>query len=450
MNTAALKSSTTASKPRFQISEKAIPLFKPAPYKIMHGGRGGCKSWDYARSLLVIGMNKPLFIVCGRDIQKSIKESVHKLLKDQIQLMGLEGFYDAKETEIVGINGTRFVFVGLRNNINNIKSMEAIDILWVAEANTVTGTTWVVLLPTVRRDPPFGPFGQGSEVWLEFNPELATDYTYKYFVVDPPEGAVVIECSYMDNPWFPEILRKQMEEMKRKNYDEYLTVWCGKTRKTLAGAIYAKELGAAIEQGRVTPGIKHIKGTPVIVVADLGKADMTSLWFLQQVQFSHLAIHHYSNTGEDWVHYLKYVQETGYQIGGIWLPHDSIQEHISAVKSVWGQTKAAYPTDGIVRRIPLVRIATRINLMRTLFPRLFINETECSNGLLSLQHYQFGVHPHTKQRTKDPLHNWASHDADSLGGYAVMLSEGNKPDNSDEVEDTRQSAETMSPHGWMR
>lgn len=435
---------------RNQFAEKSIPLFKPAPYKVMEGGRGGGKSWDFARALLTLGMNRKLFIVCARDIQKSIKESVKKLLEDQIELMGYSGFYGSgiKDQEIVGINGTRFVFVGLRNNISNIKSMEAIDVLWVTEATPIVKGTWDILLPTVRRDAPFGPFGEGSEVWVDFNPELLTDDTYQYWVVTPPPGTVHVHCNYPDNPWFPDILRKQMEHMKDTDYDNYLTVWLGKTRKALAGAIYAKELGKAIEEDRVSPHVKHMRGKPVIVVADLGKADMTSLWFMQQVSFSHLAIHHYANAGFDWPHYLEYVQNTGYQIGGFWLPHDAVQGHISASKSVAGQTRAAYPTDGVVKVIPQVKVETRINLLRGLFPRLFISESECPNGLMSIQHYQYGVHPETRQRTKTPLHNWASHDADSLGLYAVALDELSRPPKKED--DEERYSHDMSSTGWMR
>lgn len=436
-------------KLRNQFSEKSMMLFKPAPYKVMEGGRGGAKSWDYARALLTLGMNRPLFIVCARDIQKSIKESVKKLLEDQIDLMGYSGFYDPKDQEIVGINGTRFVFIGLRNNIGNVKSMEAIDILWVTEATPIVKGTWDILLPTVRRDAPFGPFGQGSEVWVDFNPELLTDDTYQYWVVTPPPGTVHLHCNYDDNPWFPEILRKQMEHMKANDYDNYLTVWLGKTRKALAGAIYAKELAKAIEEGRISPDVKHMRGKPVTVVADLGKADMTSLWFLQQVSFSHLAIHHYANAGFDWPHYMDYIQNQGYQIGGIWLPHDAKQDHISTKKTVFGQSKDMWPTSGVVRLIPRVSIETRINLLRALFPRLYISESQCPNGVMSLQHYQYGVHPETRQRTKVPLHNWASHDADSLGGYAVMLDEGHKQPVEELSEDDRYG-DINNSTGWMR
>src|SRR5215831_3354061 len=122
---------------------KAAPLFRPVAYKVMHGGRGGAKSWAAARALLVLGAQKRLFILCAREIQKSISESVYKLLVDQIVALGMSAVWDVKATTIVNIKtGTRIVFAGVRNNITAIKSMEAIDICWVEEAEKVTGHSW--------------------------------------------------------------------------------------------------------------------------------------------------------------------------------------------------------------------------------------------------------------------------------------------------------------------
>src|ERR1035437_6907919 len=190
-------------------SEIGIPLFQTAPYKVMDGGRGCSKSWDMARAIIALGAHKKLFVVCAREFQRSIKDSVHKLLSEQVSEMGLDDHYEIQEQKIMGrLVGTEIVFVGVRNNITAIKSMEGIDIFWLTEATHVSNHTWDTLLPTVRRDPPFGPFGQGSEVWIDFNPDLNSDDTYRRWVLDPPDGSMVVEVNWRDNPWFPEILRK--------------------------------------------------------------------------------------------------------------------------------------------------------------------------------------------------------------------------------------------------
>lgn len=411
----------------------------------MHGGRGSSKSWNFARALLLLGSNKKLFIVCAREIQRSIKDSVHKLIADQIDPLGLSGFYEVKEAEIVGLNGTKFVFTGIKNNVSSIKSMEAVDIFAVFEADGVSRNSWQIVLPTVRRDAPFGPFGMGSEVWVEFNPNLIDDETYKMWVIDPPQGTVVIELNYPDNPFFPETLRKQMLEMREKNYDDYLTVWMGKTRKTLQGAIFAKELGDAIENGRINPNIKYDRSKGVIVAFDLGRSDMCSLWFMQQVGMNHHAIDFYENCGYGIDHYLEEIQNRKYLIQGIWLPHDGAHETQAAPKSIERQCKDVYKTPGIVRVVPRVRASTKINAMRALFPRLSVNESTCAQGIRCLQHYQYGVNKQTGQRSPEPLHNWASHAASSISDYAVMLKEGNKP----KEEEVEQERSYEGAQGWM-
>jgi phage terminase large subunit len=444
---------------RNQFSAKSMPLFKPAPYKVMWGGRGGAKSWDFARALLTLGMNRKLFILCARDIQKSIKESVHKLLSDQIQAMGYGGYYQVLDNEIRGApdeNGhrTRFVFEGLRNNILNIKSMEAIDVCWVTEAEPIPEATWEVLIPTIRRDPPFGPFGQGSEIWIDFNPELASSYTYQHWVLNPPAGTEVIHCNAEDNPWFPEILRRQSEEMLKDDPDSWRTIWGGKVRRTVKGSIYFRELDAAILEERISSKVGYVRGKPVIVTVDLGKSDMTSLCFWQQFGTQHHCVHHYSNSGRDWPHYLEYIQATKFQIGGLWLPHDARQDKMNITATPFRQSLEAYPQEGIVRceKSAVANVSIRINATRTLFPRIYISEEGCPNLLTSLPRYKYGINVQTRVRTTTPVHDDASHDADSFGSYATWL--GGYVEDFDAVEQDEDTHDHYGGEnqqlGWMR
>lgn len=440
---------------RAAISDRAIPLFKPAPYKVTWGGRGGGKSWDIARALLILGQQRKLFILCSRDIQNSTDESVHKLLCDQIEAMGLGWFYKYDTTSITGVNGTRFFYKGLRNNINSLKSIEAIDIVWVEEADPILASAWEVLLPTIRRDAPFGPFGQGSEIWISFNPTLASTGTYKYWMgKDAPPGTVRVFYTYKENPWFPKILQNQMEHMKKTDYDAYLNVWEGKTRVTLSGAIYQKELTAALKNDRISPFIKHDPSRPVTWVHDLGRADMWSMWAIQQVGTMHNCVDFYENCGFDATHYIREIQDRGYIVSGIWLPHDARQRHASAKFSIEKQFKAVWKTQGIVKVMPKVNaIATRISHTRAMFPRLQFNSITCESGLNSAQHYQYKVDDKDpRNRSKDPLHNWASHACDSLGGYCTYVREGDKRDDDDKPEINQfGDAEFGQGHaqGWM-
>ena len=149
-------------------------LREPKRYKILYGGRGGAKSHNVARTLLIMGMEKPLRIVCAREIQKSIKDSVHALLADIIRSHGLDGFYEIQESIIKGVNGTEFKFRGLKHNTTDMKSLEGVDICWIEEAENVSNNSYEILIPTIRKE--------GSEIWITFNPKNLTDPTYQRFV----------------------------------------------------------------------------------------------------------------------------------------------------------------------------------------------------------------------------------------------------------------------------
>lgn len=440
-------------KPQFP--EKAMGLFSPAPFKVMYGGRGGAKSWSFVRAQLILAVKRPLFWLHARELQRSVKESVHKLIADQITALQMNYLWDVKDTEIEGKNGSRHVFAGIRNNITAIKSMEGLDGASVYEAAHVPKPNWDVFLPTIRKDAPGGPFGKGSEIWIEFNPELANDATYKMFVADPPDGAVVIEINHDDNRWFPDTLRRQMERMRKDDYDNYLTVWEGKTRRTVEGAIYANELRKAIEEGRIRPDIRPVRGRGMTVTFDLGDQDATSMWFIQQVGNEHNVVDHYSNCGYDIVHYLEEIARRGHLISRILLPHDATQQHQAArgiaLNTIEKQVKAVYQQEGVVRIVPATKPTARINALRALFPRINMNEVTCDGGIQSLTHYRHGVNAQG-QRTQEPLHDWSSHDADALGQYAVALREGQREIERDEEAEENRVSRWQSGHaqGWMQ
>lgn len=197
-------------------------LFDPARYKVAYGGRGGAKSWGFARALLIEAMRRKLRVLCARELQVSITDSVHKLLGDQIELLGLGGFYRVGKATIRGRNGSEFIFSGIRSNITKVKSMEGIDICWVEEAEKVSEESWSVLIPTIRK--------AGSEIWVSFNPHEDTDPTYKRFIASPPPDAKVVKIGWRENPWFPEELRKEKDYLFSVDPEAAAHVWDGETR----------------------------------------------------------------------------------------------------------------------------------------------------------------------------------------------------------------------------
>ena len=228
------------------LPEKLLPFCDPAPYKIAYGGRGGGKSRTIAKLLVAKGVSKKCLILCTRELQKSIADSVHRVLSNAIKEMGLNDFYDILNHKIVGKNGTEFIFYGLRNNASEIKSTEGITDCWCEEAEAITERSWDILIPTIRED--------NAEIWISFNPDDEMGETWQRFVVDPPKGAIVVQINYWDNKWFPPILRNQMEEMKRKNYQKYLHVWEGQPNADYDDSIVRPEwFDAAIDAHKKIP-----------------------------------------------------------------------------------------------------------------------------------------------------------------------------------------------------
>jgi PBSX family phage terminase large subunit len=211
---------------------KMAPFAQPARHKVAHGGRGGGKSQTVATLLVLKGCEKPIRWLCTREVQKSIKESVHRLLADTIRRLGIESFYDIQETTIKGANGTEFLFAGLRDHtIESIKSYEGCDGAWVEEANKVSSNSANVLIPTIRKD--------DSEIWWTFNPDQNSDYVYDRFVKNHDEDAVVVEINWRDNPWFPSVLDIERRKLQAINSDLYDHVWEGKLR-TIAGLLFKR------------------------------------------------------------------------------------------------------------------------------------------------------------------------------------------------------------------
>lgn len=192
-----------------------------ARYRAAYGGRGSAKSHSFAAALVVRGRQKPQRVLCCREIQKSIRDSVKRLLDDKIDDFGFRDFYRSTDTEIVGANGTVFVFGGLRSNPDTIKSLEGIDVAWVEEANRVSRRSLDILIPTVRKP--------GSEIWFTWNPEHPTDPVDVMF--RGPKGAPprtkIARVNFDANPWFPDVLREEMEWDRARDPDKYAHIWLG-------------------------------------------------------------------------------------------------------------------------------------------------------------------------------------------------------------------------------
>lgn len=214
-----------------EMPEKLMFLLdRQSRYKVAYGGRGSSKSWSFGRALIILAVSRKVRILCARQVQASIKDSVYKLLCDTIDALGLTSLFHITRDSIRCCNGSEFFFKGIQNNVNEIKSMEGIDYCWVEEAQNVSQESWDILIPTIRKE--------GSEIWVTFNPDREEDATYRMFVVNPPDDCISIQINYDQNPWFPDTLKREMEYCKRVDYGKYEHVWLGKTVINTEAQVY--------------------------------------------------------------------------------------------------------------------------------------------------------------------------------------------------------------------
>lgn len=195
------------------------PLWKNAKRRnYIYGGRGSGKSHDVAEYCLFRAYQSKIKVLCTRELQNSIADSVYSLLKNKIVDMHLDFFFTVYKDRIVGNNGSEFIFKGIHNNVSEIKSMENISIAWLEESQSLSRESIDVIVPTIR--------APGSILIFTFNPYKDNDPIYME-MKNATEDDLVIKANYSDNPWFPEELRLEMERDKKNDYQKYLWVWEG-------------------------------------------------------------------------------------------------------------------------------------------------------------------------------------------------------------------------------
>jgi phage terminase large subunit len=436
-------------------------LDNPYRYKILYGGRGAARSWTVARKLLRRGHKQKIRILCTRELQKSIKESVHKLLTDQIKLMNLESVYDWNKTGIWSKNGTEFMFLGVRHNPSEIKSLEGIDICWIEEGENLTEESWDIIDPTIRKE--------GSEIWANYNTRFKFDHLHKIFVIDtPPPGSLVIKASYDDNPWFPEVLRTQMENMKVADYEKYLHIWRGHLKILAQGAVYGSQIIQARKDGRI--GVFPVTNGVVETFWDLGKNNQTSIWFMQKVGNQYRFIDYYESRLKEIPHYCKVLKGnaelTGpgdseacpiteaansrrarYNYGTHHMPHDIKQDMLGMAK-----TRQAQFEEGGVRPIQPVKqiknVEAGIEMARDIFPECYFHEEFCDRGIEALSNYRYKYKSDDDTYAPQPHHDWASNGSDAFRQFPQGYN-----DNANSAQDYRGSANKDyrgANASWMR
>jgi len=396
-----------------EFPEKLGFLFEPHRYKVAYGGRGSAKSWSFARALLIQAAQEPLRVGCFREVQKSIKDSVHRLLSDQIQAMGLSSLFDVLETEIRGKNGSLFLFSGLsQHTVDSIKSFEGLDRAWVEEGHAVSRKSWGVLIPTIRKE---YADGTTSEIWVSYNPELETDETHQRFVHDTPEDCVIAHVNYSDNPWFPAVLEKERQHAKATMpKGEYENIWEGKCKPAVQGAIYYDEIALAEEEGRLC-NVPHDPKLKVQVVFDLGWNDAMSISLVQKNGSALGIIENIEDSHKTLAHYSALLKEKKYNWGKVYLPHDGRHKDYRTGKSAEDIMKGL---GWDVEITPNISIEDGIRLTRMTFPRLYMDKTKAARLIQCAKRYRRSINQQTNEPGA-PLHDEWSHGADNLRYIAV-------------------------------
>lgn len=416
-------------------------LFKPATIKVAYGGRGGGKTEGFAEALIVLASSKKLRIACFREFQKSIDESVYQTLKNRIIDMGLEQEFEIQSKSIISKRtGSEFIFMGLRYNIESIKSLARIDIAWVEEARNISKTSLDKLEPTIRgqyKDDETdrgGPFGYGPEIWISFNPELDSDEVYKRYilnkhtyapdyVINPrteikERYAYVVKIDYTDNKFLPVDLEIKANLLKETNEDEYLHIYGGHTKIVLDGAIYADEIKKILKEGR-RGKVPYDPQRVVSTFWDLGHDDYTSIWFVQQVGVEYNIISFFQDRLKKLPYYIQHLQSLEYNYGNHYLPHDGDNETLAS-RSPVKILRDSYP--GKVKIVP--RVAKKVHgirAARVIFDLCNFDEENTADGWQCLCSYQYMINEETGVWSREPLHNEYSHGADAFQTFALSL-----------------------------
>ena len=391
------------------IPKIAEVIFKPKRYLFLRGGRGSGKSWSVARALVVLAFQTNHRILCTREVQNSIKQSVHQLLRDQIAELGLNGFFTILENEIRGLNGSAFYFSGLSDQTaDSIKSFEGCTRVWCEEAHAITKRSWHILTPTIR--------AKDSEIWATYNPELESDETHQMAVVNPSPDTISIEVNYCDNPWFPEVLEKERAHAeKTMRIDDYRHTWLGKCKPAVEGAIYFDEIAQADAEGRV----RDVPADPILkthAIWDLGWNDSMSIILAQRSASELRIIDYIEDSHRTLDSYVRDLKAMPLNWGVHYLPHDGFAKDFKTGKSAQEIMEAL----GLaVEQTPNMSIEEGIRAARMTFSRMYFDKTKAARLVECLKRYRRNINKTTLEAST-PLHDEYSHGADAFRYAAIV------------------------------
>jgi phage terminase large subunit len=414
---------------KLELPPKLVPVFAgDAMYRGAYGGRGSAKTRSFAKMAAVRGLmcaqaNEPGVIVCGREFMNSLDDSSLAEVKAAIASEPwLAANYDVGE-KYVRTKDKRidFGFVGLRHNLDSIKSKSRIRLLWVDEAEPVSETAWTKAIPTVREE--------GAEIWVTWNPERKKSATHKRFRENPPDGARIVQINWRDNPWFPSTLEKTRLEDQAKRPDQYQHVWEGDFVTVVEGAYYA----ASLNEARATDRIGFFAKDPLMTTRafwDIGgtgaKADACSIWIAQFIGQEIRVLDYYEAQGQPLASHVQWLRSRGWSKALCVLPHDGeTHDRVHDVSYDSALRDAQFETL-VIPNQGKGAAKMRIEAGRRLFPRIRFNEATTEAGRDALGWYHEKRSDDDREIGLGPEHDWSSHGADAFGLMCVAYEEPRK------------------------
>lgn len=385
----------------------------PLRHLLIKGGRGSAKSHSVARILTNIAKNLPVRILCTREIQNSIEESVYQLLVDTIHDLEYEDDFNLGKKTITGVSDSAFLFAGLRSqDVAKLKSTERIMLCWCEEAHVLSNKSLDVLSPTIREE--------NSVIIYTYNPELEDDPVHARYTLDPQPDVCVVTMNWRDNPWFPQVLEKERlrtyETDKTEGKVKYNWIWEGKTLPAVEGAIFAAEVARMQEQGRVRPLEYDPKGK-VHIIMDLGYGVMTAI-LAQRFASTVQIIGYYELTHSTYHDLTLQLKELPYQWGKVFMPHDASHRDPKYGKSHY---EVMQELGWDTATIPQIGVENYINMGRDLFSNIYISDT-CESLIRCLRRWRYQVTDTSTGSTKTmpPMKDEFSHGAEAFCYTAVV------------------------------
>ena len=392
------------------------PLLTPARYKGAYGGRGSGKSHFFGE-LIVEDCQavKGTRAVCIREVQRTLSQSSKRLVEDKIQALGLGQGFKIFHDRIATPGDGLVIFTGMQDHTaESIKSLEGFRIAWTDEAQTMSGRSLSLLRPTIR--------DEGSELWFSWNPRRKSDAVDDFLRTKKPEGSIVVQANWRDNPWWTKVLEDERKLELRLYPDRYDHTYEGGYARAFEGAYFAGLLAAARRDGR----IGRVSADPLLPLRafiDIGgsgaTADAFTIWIVQWVGQEIRVLDYYESVGQVLAFHVNWLRSRGYERAILYLPHDGVNANNITGKRYEDHLRdAGFSVEPPVPNQGRGAAVQRIEALRRLGPQLWFNEDTTEAGRDAI-----GFYHERKDEIRNvglgPEHDWSSHAADALGLMAI-------------------------------